>query len=242
MTKKRYPGKNTLGRNLAKFEKVVSRGAPVYQGESPAGPDKAAIRRMNRRAAAIAAKLDVECRIFMEAFAKHKTYRAAWLSLHPDCKPQSASRQGYQMMERIRETISEKEIHAMLGMSAEAVVSAIGRGLVSQAKRSFIMPKTGAVIETEPYDDTANQLAAAGLAAKILKLVPDDKPGVGPITVNVVSYIANPATATPWPGGGRFVDGRVQDTVGPNSPAARGALPPSRTTVDLGGPRTERDD
>ncbi len=239
---------STLGKDLRKFEKVVGNNPQkMYQGQSPAAPDRAALRRVAKRSAAIAEKLDVECRIFMEAFLAHKTYKGAWLSLHPDCKPESAGRQGYRMMERVREAISEREIHAMLGMSADAVVSAIGRGLVSQAKKSFILPKSGTVIETEPYDDTANQLAAAGLAAKILKMVPDDEKGSGPVVVQIVSYLGGPAAEQkPWVGGGRVgPDGTFRPTVGPNSYAAlvaRGALPAAPVTVELGDRRGERDD
>ena len=127
----------------------------------------------------------------------------------------------------------------MLGMSAEAVVSAIGRGLVSRAKKSFILPKSGEIRETESYDDTANQLTAAGLAAKMMKMIPDDKPGTDSVVVNIVSYLG--PDAKPWPDGGRVdADGVMRNTVGPGSPAARAALPAARS-VDLGGQK-DRDD
>lgn len=238
MTKRKKA--STIGKAMRQFDKVVGGASQrMYQGESPAPPDKRALRRMAVRAAKIAAKLDVEMRIFLEAYKTHKTYAAAYLSLHPDYTGKSATTLGWREMEKIRKVIPETEIAAMLGLSAEAVISAIGRGLVSRAKKDFVLPRSGQIISTESYDDTANQLAAASLAAKILKMVPDDKPGVGPVTVNIVSYLGGPvAEQKPWVGGGRIgADGVMRPTVGPESYAAlaaRGAIRPALPAGTLG--------
>jgi hypothetical protein len=224
---------SSLGRGMKKFEKVVSRGTPMYQGESPSTPDPVKVKAMEKRAAAIASKLDVELRVYMEQFVLHKTHKAAWLSLHPECHPSTAGRQGWRQMEKIREVISEREIHAMLGLSGEAVISAIGRGLVARAKKDFILPKTGEIISTPDYDDTANQLAAASIGAKVLNLIRDAPPV--PVLVNLIQY-GDPNAPT-WPGGGRDNSPLPPNTryVQYEPPTAQGRA------VDLGGPKGRED-
>lgn len=240
---------STIGKTMRDFDKIVG-GNPqrTYQGQCPAPVDKRALRRMAVRTAKIAEKLDAESQIFLEAFSKHRTYKAAWLSLYPDCKPESAGRQGFRMMEKIRETLTEKEIKAMLGLSPEAIIAAVGRGLIAKAEKIFINTKTSQIVKSEPFDDTANQLVAARLGAQMEGMIGgDEDKKSGPVVINIVSYLNGPiAEQRPWPNGGRVApDGVLRPTVGPNSYAAlaaRGALPASQTTVDLSDRKNERDD
>ena len=199
----------------------------MYLGESPSTPDPKKLKAMNRRAARIAEKLDVELRIYMEAYKTHKTHSAAYMSLFPDYTGKSAGNLGWRIMQKVEKVISRKEIHAMLGLSEEAVVSAVGRGLIARAKKDFILPRSGQILSTPDYDDIPSQLAAAGIGGKMLGLFPKDEKGEQQIVVNVVSYVplTGPGSLRddPWPGGGR--EGPVY-----TGTVVRNALPPSTTT------------
>jgi len=229
MTKKRK--RSTIGKTMRDFDKIVG-GNPtrMYQGESPAPVDKRALRRMAARTAKIAEKLDAEGQIYLEAFSKHRTHKAAWLSLHPDGNPNSAGKQGWLVMEKIRKVISEKEIKAMLGVSPEAIIAAVGRGLIAKAEKIFIVAKTGQIVKSEPFDDTANQLVAARLGAQMEGMIGGDEGKSDPVIVTLISY--NPPGFSQWPGGGRAPSPPQPNThYVPYERSPAKALP-----VDLGGP------
>ncbi len=240
MTKKKP---STIGKDLRNFERVGGNPQKTYLGERPGAPDPKVARAIAKRAARASGKITAELRLYAEAFADKKNHTDAWMALHPSCTNRdSARRQGYGAMKKIRETLSESEIYDLLGLSREAITTAIADALGATSQRDFIVARTGQIVSTPPVPAHDTRLAAAALGVKVRRMIPDEVKGTGPVTIQIVSYLQGPvAEQRPWPNGGRVIDGRLQDVVGPNSPAACGALPPGTVTVDF-GPKSERDD
>jgi hypothetical protein len=233
--KKKRARASSLGRDLRKFETVGGSPQKMYQGERPGPPDPKVAKAIARRAAKAAAKITAEMRLYLEAYAVAKNHADAWLSLRPSeskVSVASARRRGWEMMRSIRKHLSESEIYDLLGLSQEAITTAIADALGATSQRDFILPKSGAVISTPAVPDHQTRLAAAALGVKVRKMVPDDEKGDQPVVIQITQYCA--PTATPWPGGGRVVNGTLVNTVGP------AALPPARP--DFTGGKGERDD
>lgn len=239
-TKRKKP--STIGKDLRNFERVGGAPQKTFLGTRPGEPDPKVARAIAKRAARASAKITAELRMYAEAFADKKNHADAWMVLHPSCPTiESARRQGFRMMTKIREVLSESEIYDLLGLSREAITTAIADALGATVQKDFILPKTGEIVSTPPVPAHDTRLAAAAIGIKVRRMIPDEEKGSGPITIQVVSYLGgDPAKVAPWPGGGRFIDGRVQDVVGPNSPAARAALPAARP--DFVDRKNERED
>jgi len=237
--------RGSLGKTMRDFDRIVGGSkTKTFLGEAGVAPDRAEVRKMSKRSAKILAKVDAEGLLYLEAFVKHKSHAAAYMATHPEYTGKNSSYLGWREMQRIEKVVSKKQIKAACGLSDVAVWSAVGRGLVAKRKSRFIHSATGKIVESEEYEDNPTQIAAASLAAKLEGMVPDDKPGVGTVQVNIISYL-DPATAKPWPGGGRCApDGVLRPTVGADSYealVARGAIRPALPAPDgsLGEPKDQ---
>ena len=97
--------------------------------------------------------------------------------------------------------IGEDEMFEVMGIGRQATMRKIAQLKDAKMVRTFIMPQTGAIIESQPYDDNTTQMTATKLMAGIHKMVDDGKGGAGAVTVNIVNYA--PPGSPGWPGGGR---------------------------------------
>lgn len=233
--------RSRLAQDLKSFAGVVG-GNPrrVYQGERPGDPDPRVARAIAKRAARAASKITVELRQYAEAYAGKRNHADAWMLLHPNCPTlESARRQGWRTMQKIREHLTESEIYDLLGLSREAITTAIADALGATSQKDFILPKTGRIISTPPVPDHQTRLAASALGVKVRRMIPDEKAGEQEIVVNIISYLDPSKPFVPWPGGGR--EGPVYR--GTKTVVVPYALPPAArsTEVDLGGPKN-RDD
>jgi hypothetical protein len=169
----------------------------------------------------------------------------AMLSLRPDWNRKYAGEVASRLNRQIREDLGDRGNAAIRGISFRRIVNTLDGGHGAMFVKEFIT-RDGSIVQGPARPDWNMRLRAAELSMRLLGIGKEKESGSGAVTIQVISYLGGPvAEQRPWPGGGRVQDGRMQPTVGPDSPAAlaaRAALPPSRVTVDLGGPKTERDD
>lgn len=212
MVRQRVSKKSKSERSLQKAGGKVG----MYQGESP-GPVE--VRESDPSLVAVADKLGPRLFRFALWCAKTGNHALAARKLEPTLSIVTARNRGCTWWKQVVAKLAPEEMTALNGVTRRATEKAVADAFGATVVKSFVMPKTGKIVETEPRPDHQTRLQAAAMSAKLLKLT-DEREG-GQVTVNIVSYLGNPVTATPWPGGGRAgADGIMRPTVGPGSHAA----------------------
>jgi hypothetical protein len=192
--------RTSLGPDLRKFDRIGGNPTKVYQGERPGPPDKKVLAKIAKRAEKAAAKISAEMRMYLEAFAEKKDHADAYLLLHPNCPTrESARRRGWETMRKIRQHLSENEIYDLLGLSREAITTAIADALGATSQKDFILPRSGKIISTPPVASHEVRLAAAALGVKVRKMAVDEE-SKQTLVVNLIDYSGG---LGPWPNGGR---------------------------------------
>lgn len=256
MTKKKSARTEEYARRSRKNRKGVKSFEMIPDGVQPMAIGKRSVdvsakvrARIREDAQGLAAKITpFEWKFLLEViYGPHGCVRyKAMKKLRPYLSDLSARQVASRTWSAIKGAIGEDGIQEVIGLTVEKVDTTIVGGLDAEFTREFIT-RDGRIVQGPTRPDRSVQMQAVALAMKRLGLSKEKEPGGSVLTVNVTSYLAGPvAEQKPWPGGGRTdADGVFRPTVGPGSLAAlkaRGALPASQVTVDLGDRKTERDD
>ena len=179
-----------------KLDKLVpaSTGKPrMYQGTVPA--ESEGNWKASPELARIESKLGPRLSRFIALAVKHGDQAKAARHLNPELSSNAANKRGYQYMKQCRERLTMEEMDAVFGLFRSKIVSTIAGGMNAMHKKTFVLPRTGEIVESPPEPDWANRLRAAELGAKVLKLNDESSQQ---ITVNLIQYA--PKNAPRWPG------------------------------------------
>lgn len=224
---------------------IVPDGVPrTFLGESPALPERpepdpeweAEVRQVIDDLPGEDARAKAKDVRFLSLIAPGEgqmSLTAAWRKLHPTVSMKSCAESASRRYREIRKAIGDKGVLALWGVSVGSIAKTLSDAQRAMFVRQFIT-RTGDVVTAPALVDHNVRLQAAALAMKMLGKGRDVELGSGPVIVQVINY-ASP-TATPWPGGGRVVDGRLVQTVGVGVPALSSARP------DFTDRKSERED
>jgi len=247
VTKKKAVIKRSVTKGgLRNFIPVGGNPGPLYQGKRSGPAEVATVRE---RLPVAAKKLNIKMLRFAIEAVRTGSAPTAYQNLYPKCKYESAHRRGWQLMKDIEKRLGGEDptnefFYELSGLTLLNFTTKISDAMNATEQKDFILPKSGKIISTPPVPDHQTRLAATKLGLTLRKMIGDEEGKSRPVVVSIVSYLQGPISEQkPWPGGGRCApDGKLHDTVGPNSYdalVARGAIRPALPAPDgaLGEPR-----
>jgi len=152
---------------------------------------------------AIEAKVGVREARFLGLYFAKGSATAAAKALDPTLSRSGAAQRGHKILSQLRKKLDQSDWDTLHGLFRSKVISTIAGALGAMQKKTFVIPRTGQIVESPPEPDWANRLRAAELGTKVLKLNDDAQQQ---LIVNIVRYA--PIDAPPWPGS----EGDIVDT------------------------------
>ena len=144
---------------------------------------------------AIEAKVGIREARFLGLYFAKGSATAAARALDPILSRTGAAQRGHKIMSQLRKKLNQSDWDTLHGLFRSKIISTIAGGLGAIQKKTFVIPRTGQIVESPPEPDWANRLRAAELGSKVLKIHDE---GSQQITVNLIQYA--PKNAPRWPG------------------------------------------